>query len=545
MVFCKKKIFLITLCLLLITSYTFSFGGALASERILRAACDGDCKIDPAIGGTGYNAVLPLFNLYDPLVFPDTNGLPTPHIAESWEASSDSTLWTFYLRQGVKFHDGSELTAEDVKFSMDRLKAIGEGSAYLFEIVESTEILDKYTVSFHLKNTFAPFLSTLYSFVIVSKDIVLDNTKEGPYGSLGDYGKGYLQFNDAGSGPYMVKEFPYAEYLLMEKNPNYFLPIDSNCPDEYKLVFTIEPVTIRSLMSKRELEISDIGQSTETLLALGNTEGINIAKNYSSGGVWVYAMNTKTPPTDDIHFRKAMAWAVDYQTTVDKIFVDTIQARGPVSHETPGFDPTVFQYYRDLDNAIEELQQSKYYDKLDEYPVTLHYCAEDKDEAKMALLFVSNMADIGIKVEVTATPWVVLTEECSSLESSPNITNFYATAPYPDAGAVLQLRYSSSTAKNWEQNEWLLDSTFDKMIVDALSTPDDDERYEQYGKLQHYIVDLCPTIFLADVVIRRAYQANYIDWPLVRDEAPPVEGYDTIGRFLKVYPEKRSELLNK
>jgi len=509
----------------------------------LRTCAAWPTYIDPAVGSDTSSSTA-LVNLYDSLVYPDENGMPQSHLAENWESSEDGLTRTFFLRKGVKFHDGTELTAEDVKFSMDRLTTIGEGYGFLFTgRVDKTEVIDDYTVSFHLNGSFGPFVSTLCRLYILNKDLVIANIKKpGSYGEMGDYGKEYLLNHDAGSGPYKVKEFPLEQYLLMEKNDEYWLPIDDEAPAEFKMLGVTEPVTLRTMITRRELEIIDLEVSVETVAALKKIEGIGIMESLV-GEEFYYMIHNKKPPTDDIHFRKAMAWAFDYTTVVEQLYPGSIQSIGPVPQDLPGADTTVFQYYRDLDKAKKELKQSKYFGQLEEYPVEVHWCAEVPDEEKVALLFMSNMADIGINVQVVKVPWMSMVEECGSIESSPHIVTIFDAPSYAEAGAILEARYKSNSAATWEQNEWLLDPNLDKMIDDAINTIDREKRFKKYSDIQHFIVDLCPTLFLFDFMQNRPYQAAYVDWPAAKGKVVPLLGYNLAGRFIKVYPEKRDELL--
>jgi peptide/nickel transport system substrate-binding protein len=81
------------------------------------------------------------------------------------------------------------------------------------------------------------------------------------------------------------------------------------------------------------------------------------------------------------------------------------------------------------------------------------------------------------------------------------------------------------------------------MIEDALKTVNREERFVKYNEIQQYIMDLCPTLFIFDQMEKHPYQAGYIDWPAARGEVIPVMGYNFAGRFIKVYPDKRDELL--
>ncbi|MBI1878787.1 MAG: hypothetical protein HYR94_11310, partial [Chloroflexi bacterium] len=237
---------------------------AATGQKVLRISFSWPNRIDPAVGND-YVGSTSLANLYDSLVFPNTQGGVDPWLAESWDVSDDGLTYTFHLRPGVKFHDGSELKASDVVYSFNRLKTIGEGYAYLATPeVESVKAVDDATVEFKLSKASALFLPSLVRLYVASEALVSQNTKaDGPYGENGDYGKEWLQTHDAGSGPYMVKEFPLEQYLLMEKFGDWWGEFNPNAPDEVRFIGTTEAVTVRSLMDNKELEITDQWQSFE------------------------------------------------------------------------------------------------------------------------------------------------------------------------------------------------------------------------------------------------------------------------------------------
>ena len=493
-------------------------------KRVFRATFAWPTYIDPAVG-SDFSSTSSLVNLYDTLVFPNTEGGVDPHVAESWDVSADGLTWTFNLKEGVKFHNGSELMASDVAFSMDRLLTIGEGLAYVFlGTVEGATAIDDYTVEFKLAQPSGLFLISLIRLYILDEEEVMANVvTPGPYGDKGDWGKEYLLTNDAGSGPYMVKEFPLEEYLLMEKYDDWFGEFAENAPDEVRFIATTEAATVRTMMSRQEMEITDQWQTVEALEALDEIEGIDIVA-FPVLTEFYYMIHTRKPPTDDIHFRRAVAYAFDYQAAVGLEWPGTKQSEGPVPAICAGHNPDVFVFERDLEKAREELAQSKYADQLDQYPVDVHWCTEVPAEEKFALLFQANMADIGIKVNIVSTPWMSMVEEGASEETSPHIQTTYVSADFPEAGSLLKVRYHSDAAPTWSQNEWLLDADLDQRIDDALATVDEDERYAEYRELQEDIVDLCPSLFLYDQVQKHAVQ-SYVDWPPARGEVIPVMGY--------------------
>lgn len=494
-------------------------------KRALRVTFAWPTYIDPAVG-SDFSSTSSLCNLYDTLVFPNTEGGVDPHLAESWEVSSDGLTWTFHLKEGVKFHNGSELTASDVAFSMNRILEIGEGLAYVFlGTVDSATAVGDYTVEFTLAEPSGMFLISLIRLYVLDEEEVMANiVTPGPYGDNGDYGKEHLLTRDAGSGPYKVKEFPLEEYLLMEKYDAWFGEFAENAPDELRFIATTEPVTVRTMISRQELEITDQWQTVEALEALDRIEGVDIVA-FPVLTEFYYMIHTRKQPTDDIHFRRAMAYAFDYDTAVSLEWPGTKQSRGPVPAIVAGHNPDVFVFQRDLEKAREELAQSGYADVLDQYPVIVHWITEVPAEEKWALLFQANMADIGIKVEIVGTPWLSVVEEMASQEASPHIVTIYVSADFPEAGSLLKVRYHSDAAPTWSQNEWMLDRTFDQVIDDALFTLDEDERYAKYRDLQDYIVDICPSLFLYDQVQKQACQTAYVDWPPARGEVIPVMGY--------------------
>lgn len=516
-----------------VVALSMSSVSVFAAKKVLRSTWAWPTYIDPAVGSDNSSASA-LVNLYDTLVFPDKSGNPMPHAAKSWKSSKDGKTWTFNLRKGIKFHNGAELTAKDVKFSMERMIAIGQGYAFLFAGKGITaEAAGKYTVVFKFKKAFGPFLTTLYRFSILNKDLVMRNLKKpGAHGKLGDYGKKFLLTNDAGSGPYKVKQFKFEEYLIMTKNADYFLPLDSDIADEIKMIGTTQAVTVRSMMSRGELEISDQWQAQESLKALKRIRGVKVA-NFYMGDLFYFMMHTKKAPTDDIHFRKAMSWAMDYQTVVKLLFPGSKQSRGPVAQTVPGANPYSFQYTKNLDKAKEELRKSKYWGKLDQYPVEIHWVAEVPDEEKVALLFMSNMSEIGINVKVVKVPWMSVVEETANMDTSPHIVTIFDNPKYPEAGSILEGRYTSGTAATWEQNEWLLDKKYDAKVSDALATINRQSRMRKYMALQDYIVDICPTIFMFDKVVQHAYNTNKIEWPAVNGETANINGFVFAARFIK------------
>ena len=540
--FSRNGLFLVLLAsLVLILSCA---GYAQQEVKVIRHTDHFPCYIDPAVAIDTTSSVA-ICNLHDALLFPNPDGSMKPQLAKSWEVSEDGLTYTFELVPGVKFHNGDELTADDVVFSAERIITIGEGYGYLFtESVEEVKALEKYKVRFTLNKTYGPFLKALAVLYILNEDQVMANIqKEGIYGEFGDYGKDWLVTHDAGSGPYKVKELKTQEYLLMEKFDDYWAGWENkDAPQYVQEILTIEGITVRTLLAKGELEVTDQRQTMENisdiLASIPNTE----VSYLFNGRVLNVFLNTQKPPTDDIHFRKALAYLVDYKQILDKIYPGS-RASGPVSPGTPGSNPNLKLYTLDLAKAEEELKQSPYYGKLDQYPFELMWPPEAPDREKVSLMIQANAAKLGIVVNIVKTPWLKIIDNLSKLETSPNGVLVTVNLHYAEAGSMLESRYHSRSAGTVEQGEWLQDPEMDAMIDDAISTVGIEERYQKYYAIQEKLVELCPSLWILEAGIKQVHRSDYVYFPAAEDAkqgkpANPVVGFDYYFRNFKVFPEK-------
>jgi peptide/nickel transport system substrate-binding protein len=505
-----------------------------AEERLLRVTFSWPLYIDPAVG-SDYVGSTALANLYDSLIFPNVGAGVDPWLADSWDVSDDGLTYTFHLRSGVTFHDGSPLLASDVVYSFERLQIVGEGYAYLISGVQAVSAPDDSTVVFTLERPSGLFVPSLIRLYVLNEDLVRENTQaEGPYGAEGDYGKEWLLTHDAGSGPYTVVEFPLEEYVLMDRfdgwwNAGMFV---ENSPTQAKFIGTTEAATVRTLMETGELEMSDQWQSVEAFQALDQIEGVGIT-SFPTMSSFYYMINTRVPPTDDVHCRRAMAYAFDYQAAVGLEWPGTQVMDGAVPAVLGGHDPNVLTYTHDLAKAQEELAQCAYANNIADFPVTVAWVTEVPAEEKFALLFQANMADIGITVEVQPTPWLSMVENTSSQETAPDIATIYVSAALPEAGLMLKDRYHSGTSGTWQQNEWLLDPVFDAAIDDALATVDQGERFAKYAVLEAQIMELSPSLFLYDQREQHAV-VDFVDWTPEANSA--VMGYQFFLPLIVVSP---------
>jgi peptide/nickel transport system substrate-binding protein len=486
-----------------------------------------------------------MVHLYDPFVYPDLEGNPAPHIATSWTVSPNGLEYTFKIRSDVKFHSGNTLTSADVVYSMNRMLTVGQGFAYLYmDYISKVEAIDATTVKMTLKSNFGPFLGSLIRFMIVDSATVKAHydTSVKTYGEFGDYGTTWLLTHDAGSGPYQAIDIKLEEYVLAKKFDAYFKGWNADAPEYFQISGAVEPVSVRTAMSNKQLEITDNIQPMESYNALDTMPGIDVIA-YDSAQTFGVSMNTKIAPTDDIHFRKALAYAFDYETVITDIYPGSLLVNGPVPGNVPGNNPNLTPYRFDLNKARAELALSKYQTDA-ERAIQLVWCAEAPEEEKIALLINANLSQLGIKVEIIKQPFGSMIEASQSIASTPNLSIVLTAPSYFEAGAILKGRYHSSSSGTWEQMEWIQDASLDAAIDDALATVDLNERFAKYRAIQERIVDLCPTIWMFNLAERRAYQSGYMEWPaaeLYKAGKPFIYpmGFNINAHDIKVFVNKR------
>ena len=471
--------------------------------------------IDPGVGSKLSDSYA-FLNMYDTLTFPVSDGSLQPNLAKSWEANADSTVYTFHLRDDVKFHSGNPFTANDVKFSMDRMLTLGEGYAYLFlDIVNSVDVIDDYTVRFNLKNPSGTFPEIAIRLYVLDEKLVRENfAASGSYGEFGDYGKAWLLVNDAGSGPYKVKEMRTEEFLLMERHADYWGGWQGGEPEVIKMQGGLEVTTVRTMVSRGELDLTDYLLPPETFAELNAMDGVTVVP-IPTGANYNVMLNTQLAPTDDVHVRRAMAYALDYQTLLDNVFPGARKATGPVvlGMTDAALKPEENPYNYNLEQAKAELEQSPYYDDIisGRMPIALTWCSEGGSIAeKVALTIQAGMSAIGAKVEITGKPFATMMTDAQTVETTPNASLVEYGSPYLDGGGFLKARYHSSSCGTWEQMEWLQSPEIDKMIEDAMKIADPDERNAKYLELQRMLVDLCPTIWMFDIAGSFGYRTNQI-----------------------------------
>lgn len=491
--------------------------------------------IDPACAMDSASCQV-VVNLYDSLVYPDLDGTILNGVAADYSVSDDGMVYTFTLKDNVKFHDGSVMTAQDVVFSYERMVTIGQGYAYLFQNhVADVQAPDDQTVVITLTEPFAPFLSMLCRLYIVNEEQVMANLGSGNYGDMGDYGMTYLAQNDAGSGAYSCTSYTVNDRVVMTRFADYHGTFAENAPDAVEIINGTEAATVRTMMANGQLEISDQWQTHEAYEALGQLDGVKLG-TYGAGQILYLMVNTQAAPLDDVHVRKALAYMIDYDQVCTSLFPGYLPVNNYVGDNLTGGDVSVEKYSYNMEKAKEELEASQYADQLlsGEMPITVAWVSEVPDEEKLALLLQASAAQLGVKVEISKVAWATQVQNTASVDSTPATSVCFMSPDYGEAGAMLYQRLHSDTAGTWQQTEWLQNTQLDGKIDTALKTMDDTARFALYDEIQSEALTEVYGIAVAEQGEQRAY-ADYIYFPAMeKGIASTTLGYNFLFKDFQV-----------
>ncbi len=476
-------------------------------------------EIDPARATKSADSML-FYNLYDTLLLPGPGGKGfASHIAESF--SNEGTAFTFKLRRGVKFHSGNEVTADDVVFSLNRLIAIGAGFSPLFKgWVKQAEAIDPATVRITLSNVYAPFLAATFRLGIVDKKTVMANLADGPFGEFKDYGQAWLNRHDAGSGAYRITAQNPQTETTMEKFPGYFLGVPAKAPDRVQINYGLEGPTEVALARRGELDVISQWASPETKRTVSQIKGSSVVGEVGLAE-YVIKLNTKKAPLDDVHCRRALAFATDYEGLMSQANITpTIRgakpAKGPLLDGMLGADPSLPDYAQDMAKAKAELAQCKY--KPAEHEIEITWIAEVPLEERFALLMQQNWGELGFKTKLTRLPWVSYTQLTTKPETTPHTGQLFYNTRTPDPDGYLYNVYASNATGQYAAAEWLQNPEIDALLDKGRSTIDLAEREKIYREIVLKIRDMQPDIFGYQIVNTYA-KSERVHIPALEDPA--------------------------
>jgi peptide/nickel transport system substrate-binding protein len=353
--------------------------------------------IDPSISFSNDSVVVG--NAYETLVFynpPGSEEVLSPQLATSWESSEDGLTWTFNLRKGVKFHDGTDFNAEAVKYSVERTINLGLGAAFIWDAVEEINVIDDYTVEFKL--SYAAPLDLIaaagYGAWIFSPTCIE---------AQGENASEWLnEGHDCGSGPYMIESRERGTRLVMAYFDDYWGGWKAGQFGKIVFDIVVDPVVQQQMLEAGEASAA-YALPRVNLAALDARDDVTVYINPSFQNL-LGLFNMKKEPTNNKLVRQALSYAVPYQQIIEGVMLSqATQAYGPVPAGMWGFSDDLFQYTYDLDKAKELLAEAGYPDGG--FDLLMTFATGDLDEQQVGELWKAELAKLGINLEVRGMEW--------------------------------------------------------------------------------------------------------------------------------------------
>lgn len=449
-------------------------------QSILRVAAFPIAQTDPAQISSD-SEVLIANHVYDYLVDVDADNQIQPRLATDWTISDDGLSYTFTLAEGVTFHDGASLTAEDVVWTFERLRDPDSGypTVDLYENITGIEATGELEVTFTLSETNPFFLYDLSD----NHALILASGTENPD-----------KFN--GTGPFRVVEYLPENRLEMEANPDYFVDGQPRL-DQLIIIFFSDQAAAADALRGGQIDLT-MDLSTPLYESLSEMDGLN-AYDIATNQFASVRLRTDQPPGDDPRVLQAFKLATDRL----EIFEVVQQGYGAVGRDTP-VGPVYQTYYteeieipaRDPQAARDLLEEAGYPDGLS-MELNLLNTLNFPD---LAVVLKEQWAEAGIDVEVVTLPESVYYGEERWLEVTLGITG-WGHRPYPQFYLDVMLTCGAI----WNETRFC-DEEFDQLVEIAGSSLDEQERVDAYYEIQRILIERGPLIvpyFFAEYAVIR------------------------------------------
>ena len=422
----KKKLLAAALCMAMALAVSACGGAAESGETTAAGAAQGEAASESANGttvvvamGAGFSTLDPgyVYEKYPPLVinacyenlfkFYTNDGAPEPCLAEDYNFSDGGLTLTVTLKDGITFASGNPMTSADVAFSINRCKNLQSNPSFMCDTIESIETPDDKTVIFHLTQPDSAILSklTYSSLAILDSAVVKENGgTDAEDASSADTAQDYLNTTSAGSGMYVMTSYIPDQEVVLEKNPNYWG--EGTNVDKYIIRIQPDSNTQMMTLSTGDIDVA-MNMTDDTMAELEGQENIQLINGATKtlGFVMMNMNEEYGGPVSDPLVQQAIRKALNYAN------FQTICGEGsvtPYSLIQVGFMGSKGERaadYTNIEEAKELLAEAGYADGFD---IDLTVCDLDMEGillTDLAQLIKSDLAQIGINVNIVAQPW--------------------------------------------------------------------------------------------------------------------------------------------
>jgi peptide/nickel transport system substrate-binding protein len=411
--------------------------------------------------------------VYDSLTKLDEHLNITPNLAEKWEISPDGKTITFTLQKGVKFHNGREMTADDVKYSFERILNPDTGSIAksYFSSVESIEVKDPTTVVFTLKHPDAAFLAnTSSSFASIVPKEVADLNKEA-----------------VGTGPFKLEKSEPGQYVLLKKNPDYFR---KGLPKVDAIKFQIMKDEAERLAAIRSGKVDISSVSADSAKLLEGKPGVQV-KSYQSLEYSYLGINVKKKPFDDPRVRQAISYAVDRNQIVQTVWKGQAALTGPIAPALTNWalDPAAYPSYKQDNAKAKQLLAEAGYPNG--FNTVIETASTYPDMVETAQVLQQQLKAIGINAEINQLEWGNYIKTWKSKDMTLLVGR--NTSGVDSDRSMRFFFHTEGSANVWNYSN----PKYDELVEKALQTVDQGERKKLYDEAQKLLVEDAPNLFLA------------------------------------------------
>ncbi len=481
-----------------------SSGGTL----IYGLSGDLDDTLDPQV--TNYDTTIRVtLNVCEPLVWEPEPGKFVPGLAESWDISSDATIYTFRLKKGVVFHDGTPFNGAAVKFTFDRVidpvTKAGQSHDQLGPY-DHTEVVDDYTIKVVMKQPYAPLLTNLNGYLgIVSPTAV---QKMG----LAEFAR-----HPVGTGPFLFKEWVPKDHVSLVKNPDYnwgssfFQHAGPAYLDGVTYKIIPEPSVRTGTLKTGETHIIDEVDPLE-YAALSKDPKFGIIMKGQPGSGWILMLNTSsTGAIVDPAVRQAMEYAIDREGVNTSVFQGLNKAAwSPLMRPTFAYDASTEQVYSfDPEKAKQVLDTAGWSPSANgirargsqRLEISFPIISRPRDKA-MAESVQASLRDVGIDLQVDPLERAAARDAYN--QNRYDVAFMWFSYGDPD---VLRTLFHSANINAFNRSRYQVPEV-DKMLEDAAGLTDLTKRTDLYKQIQQRVLKDTATVPLVDTIVYNAKRAE-------------------------------------
>lgn len=436
--------------------------------------------LDPQVN-TNNESFMAMLEIYEQLIdYDPQSDQYYPQLIEEMPDLSNPQLYTFKLRKGVKFHDGTELTSADVKDTFDYILKMGpKAPPYsLYNSLDTVETPDPYTVVMKLKtpnSMFIPFLSSIMGGIVKKGSREKQDLTRNPAG--------------AGCGPFKLVEWVNGDHLSYERFDGYFR---KGYPKFQKLVYKVlvDDSAREAQLLSGALDLSGYVPKKD-FDRVSKTKGISGA-HFPSTRVDYVQLNLIHELGKDVHIRRAMAYAIDNKALVQNTLYGLgTAAHGPVCPGTPFYDAAVEKlHYFDLDKAKAELAQST---QPNGFSFDL-LCENNPYIVQQATLIQAMLAKVNIKANVTPLEKVAYTTKIKKGDPGwfAGVSNWTSSVDIPD----YQIKLVFTTNGSYQRTSYS-NPQVDQLVAELEQTADISVQKANMSKIQTMMAEDMPSIWFA------------------------------------------------